>query len=246
MSSSNSYSDTQDPSNVLVSFLNKLQLWKSILRRYQEEEILKLVNIPSSWLVDERSKYLNGSNLEDVLADNNWSSDELDMHLSLPEALRLFSEYMFSPGLEELFLSADGGHDQVIYSVIRVRDPGLAQELWIRIEEGEKSFSELASEFGEGPEAKKKGLLGPVPLGSIEPPPLKSILRSLKASKVTPPTQLGEWIILVRLEQLTKSRFDQKMRTFLLDQQLNIFLNQRVEDIILGKSLDPLEYSTTS
>ena len=108
-------------------------------------------------------------------------------------------------------MSADGGHDQVIYSLLRVRDPGLAQELWIRLEEGESSFSELASRFGEGPESSKKGLLGPLPIGSIEPAQLRTIIRSL--SPRSPPIQLGEWIILVRLEQLPK-----------LDLTINAFL----------------------
>ena len=41
-----------------------------------------------------------------------------------------------------------------MYSLIHVRDPALAQELWIRIEEGETGFTEAASQFGEGPEAR--------------------------------------------------------------------------------------------
>ena len=184
--------------------------------------------------------------METVLQENNWTSADLDSHISLPEALRLFSEYKFAAGLEDQFLSANGLHDQVIYSVIRVHDPSLAQELWIRVEEGEKSFSELASEFGEGPESSKKGLLGPVPLGSVQPPQLQSILRSLSVGKVTPPTQLGEWIILVRLEQLTKARFDERMRDFLLDKQLNDFLEHRTHELLCGHSLDPLEYESSS
>ena len=120
------------------------------------------------------------------------------------------------------------------------------KELWIRVEEGEKSFSELASEFGEGPEASKKGLIGPAPLGSINPPELRSMLRSLPVSKVTPPTKLGDWIILVRLEQLSQSRFDDKMKSFLLEQQLDNFLTERVNNLLLGNSIDPLEYKSSS
>ena len=196
-----------------LPFLNRLKLWRSILRRSQEEEILSIVPISPTWLDSERSRFLVDQSLEEVCLANNWTPHDLDVHLSLPEALRLYAEYSFGPGLEDQFLTANGGHDQVIYSVIRVHDLSLAQELWIRIEEGEKSFSDLASEFGEGPESSKKGLLGPVPLGSIQPPQLQTLLRSLSVSKVSHPTQLGEWIILVRLEQLTKARFDDKMRS---------------------------------
>ena len=233
-------------SSDLVSLLNRLELWPNILLRQQQEEILRLVSISPEWLAEERQRFIGDSSIEDHLQKHNWSIQDLDIHLALPEALRLFAEYRFSPGLEERFLSANGGHDQVIYSLLRVRDPGLAQELWIRYEEGEKVFSELAAEFGEGPEASTNGLFGPVPLGSIQPPQLQSILRSLKVSKVTPPTQLGEWTILVRLEQITQAKFDEKMRNFLLDQEMNNFLNQRVSNLLLGKSLESLEYVSSS
>ena len=243
---SSSDSDSVDSTVSLSQYVSRLKLWPKILRRYQEEEILKVVTIPNDWLEDQKKSYLKESSLESVLSQNNWSLRDFEINLSLPEALRLYSEYRFSPGLEEKFLSANGGHDQVIYSVLRVRDPSLAQELWIRIEEGETTFAQLAADFGEGPEATKKGLLGPVPLGSIEPHQLQSTLRSLPVSHVTPPFQIGEWTILVRLEQLTPARFDDKMRSFLLKQQLNSFLDLRVKKLLLGESVDHLEYKSPS
>ena len=185
-------SSTHENASSLEQLVSRLQLWPSIVRRQQEEEIVRCVNISPAWLEEQRIKFIGDSSIDAVLSQHNWSPADLDLHLSVDEALRLFAEYHFSPGLEEYFLSANGGHDQVIYSILRVRDPGLAQELWIRIEEGEKTFSEIAADFGEGPEASKKGLMGPVLLGSIEPPQLRSIIRSLPVSKVTPPTQVGE------------------------------------------------------
>ena len=60
-------------------------------------------------------------------------------------------------GLEEQFLASRGAHDQIIYSLLRARDPALVRELWIRIEEGETTFAEAAQIYGEGPEAERKG-----------------------------------------------------------------------------------------
>ena len=91
-----------------------------------------------------------------------------------------------------------------------------------------------------------KGSIRSSSFGLCAPPQLQSILRSLSVGKVTPPTQLGEWIILVRLEQLTKARFDERMRDFLLDKQLNDFLEHRTHELLCGHSLDPLEYESSS
>ena len=70
--------------------------------------------------------------------------------------MRRFAKQRFGPGLEETFLSSRGGRDLVIYSLLRVRDAGLARELWIRLEEGETTFAEAAHQYGVGEEALRK------------------------------------------------------------------------------------------
>ena len=57
----------------------------------------------------------------------------------------------------------------MIYSLLRVKDYALARELWIRLEEDETTFAEAAREFGEGPEADRQGVIGPMPIGSLKP-----------------------------------------------------------------------------
>ena len=122
----------------------------------------------------------------------------------------------------------------------------MAQELWIRVEEGEKSFLSLPLSLVKDLRLQKGTYWTGSSFGSINPPELRSMLRSLPVSKVTPPTKLGDWIILVRLEQLSQSRFDDKMKSFLLEQQLDNFLTERVNNLLLGNSIDPLEYKSSS
>ena len=135
--------------------------------------------------------------------------------------------------IEEAFLSAQGGLDQIIYSLIRVKDNGLARELWIRLEEGEDTFSELASGAGEGPEAAKCGVIGPTPIGSIHPPELASFLRSLQCGEIHPPRTLGDWIVLVRLEQLTPARLDSSC-VHTSASAIRCFLDARVKSRLSG------------
>ena len=97
------------------------------------------------------------------------------LSLALPEALRLFSEQQFGPGLEECFLSSNGSYDEVVYSVLRLHDPDLLQELWIRLEEQETTFSELAKSYGEGPESKRNGIIGPLKMSDVYPPELSTL-----------------------------------------------------------------------
>ena len=67
--------------------------------------------------------------LVQVLQTRGWSESDLDINVGRSEALRRFAKQRFGPGLEDTFLASRGGRDLVIYSLLRVRNAGLAREL---------------------------------------------------------------------------------------------------------------------
>ena len=75
----------------------------------------------------------------------------------------------------------------MIYSLLRVKDAGLARELWIRLEEGEITFAEAASTYSEGPESYRKGVMGPMEIGSLQPQTLQDLLRGLRPGEICSP-----------------------------------------------------------
>ena len=123
-----------------------------------------------------------------------------------------------------------------------MKNPYLVQELWIRLEEGEATFAELASTFGEGPEASKLGVMGPVPLGDVMPSQIAAYLRTLKPGEIHPPFQIAEWHIILRLEHLHPARFDDRMREFLLRKKLTEFIDQRVSLLLASQPTEALSY----
>ena len=104
------------------------------------------------------------------------------------------------------------------------------------------SFAELASTFGEGEESAHKGIIGPMRIGSIYPKQLASFLRTLQPGEISPPQAFGGWHVLLRLEQIKPSRFDSKMKDFLLNKELDEFLDKRVASFLKGESLPALTY----
>ena len=237
-----------DPADLLggqeavQSLLRRLELLPQLLRRQEEEAIIAAVGLSPDWLEEQRQGCLGETTLVDWLAAKGWQAHDLDLHLARPEALKRFASQRFGPGLEDLFLASQGAYDQIVYSLLRVRDPSLAQELWIRLEEGETTFAEVAANFSEGPEAARKGVIGPMPIGQIQPPVLAQWLRSLKPGQLHPPTPLADWVVLLRLEQLTPARFDAQMQELLLNQQLDAFLDERVRLRLNDQHLDPIHY----
>ena len=226
------------------ALVRRMEIFPKLVRRQQEELILENVPISAEWLEEQRQAFLGNEILSDLLAKRGWSESDLDTHLLLPEALRRFSKQRFGPGLEDTFLATQGGRDEVIYSLLRVKDAGLARELWIRLEEGETTFAEAAHQHGVGEEAQRKGVIGPMPIGWLQPQVLQEILRSLRPGQLSAPRQLGEWHVLLRLEQLKPARFDEAMREQMQQEALNAFLEERVKRILAGEAdtLQPIHY----
>ena len=232
----------------VLSLVRRMELEPKLLRRHLEEQIVALVPLEEAWLEESRSRFLDGRSQDECLREKGWTKADLELHLSRAEALRRFAHQRFSPGLEERFLASKGSRDLVIYSLLRVRDYGLARELWIRLEEDETTFAEAARDFGEGPEADRQGVIGPIPIGALQPTLLQDIIRGLKAGELSPPIALGEWQLLLRLEKLTPARLDDQVRNQMLQESLDKYLDDRVSKLVNGDgdSLEPLHYDPES
>jgi parvulin-like peptidyl-prolyl isomerase len=143
-----------------------------------------------------------------------------------------FKQMTWNPKLESYFLKRKGQLDRVIYSLIRTKDAGIARELYFRILEGEQAFADAAREYSQGVEAQTNGLIGPVEL-SVPHPALAQILSTSKPGELAPPTSVGEWIVLVRLERFMPAQLDDAMRSRLLDECFNLWLKEQVAQVDL-------------
>ena len=164
----------------------------------------------------------------------------LEWHRMTPEQLEAlatrglrvekFKQATWGHKLESYLLSRKGQLDRVIYSLIRTKDPGIAQEIYFRIQEGEQSFAELAREYSQGPEAQTGGLVGPVEL-STPHPVLAQMLSVSQQGQLSPPTRLGEWLVIVRLEKFIPAQLDEPMRQRLLNECFATWLQEQLQQL---------------
>lgn len=162
-------------------------------------------------------------------------------HLSIRELqIEQYKQAIWGPKLESYFLSRKGQLDKVIYSLLRVQDLGLAQELYFRVLEGEQMFAELARTHSQGPEAQTDGLIGPVEL-SVPHPNLAKMLSISQPGQLMPPTRIGEWIVVVRLERFIPAQLDESMRRRLL----NEFFNQWIQEQLQQPTAFPSDIADT-
>lgn len=139
-------------------------------------------------------------------------------------------ETSFANKLNSHYLERKPQLDQVSYSLLRVSDQALANELYLRIKEGEASFDEVASDYSEGPEKNQGGRLGPVPLSQPHPM-LAKLLQVSSPSQLWPPKQLESWWIVVRLEELHCAELTAELKQRLALELGDLHLEQQLGEV---------------
>ena len=113
----------------VLALVHRMDLTPSLLRRHLEEDITRLVKLPTEVQEKAITDFCGDQAKDSLLMEKGWTESDLKLHVMRPEALRRFAAQRFGPGLEDRFLGFKGGRDQVIYSLLRVRDAGLAREV---------------------------------------------------------------------------------------------------------------------
>ncbi|EHC09050.1 peptidylprolyl isomerase [Fischerella thermalis] len=147
-------------------------------------------------------------------------------------ALRLekFKQATWETQIDAYFEKRKPQLDRVIYSVIRTKDSGIAQELYFRLQAGEQSFAELAPKYSTGQEARTKGIVGPVELGKLHPS-LAKLLSVTQPGQLLPPTPIDQWFVILRLEKILFAELNDVTRWQLRHELFLKWLGQQVAEL---------------
>ena len=156
------------------------------------------------------------------------SPASLEAQVLRPARQFKFSQRQFAPKAEARFLQRKSQLDRVVYSLLRLQDPGLARELYLRIDDGEANFADLAATYAEGPEKATRGIVGPVPLTQAHPA-LADRLRTASPGVVLEPFQIESWWLVVRLESLTPATFDAATAALMAQELFEQWIGEQVE-----------------
>ena len=163
------------------------------------------------------------------LEKNNLSAEQWVAIAIRQFKIEKFKHLTWGNDLESYFSQRKPQLNRVVYSLIKTNDIGIAQEIYFRLQAGEQSFGELAQEYSQGPEAQTNGLIGPVELQTIHPG-LAKILATSQPNQLLPPSQLGNWIVIVRLEKLLLIQLDNSLRQRLLNERFHSWLQAQITE----------------
>lgn len=166
--------------------------------------------------------------------------ESTQIQAELPTRIDQHALEHFSHRAEKRFLERKAELDRVVYSLIRVQDSGLAQELYLRIAEGEATFADLAAAHSEGDERSRNGIVGPAPLNQSHPQ-ITERLRSARPKQLFPPFFISPWWIVLRLEDLQAAVFNDEMKLLMARDLFNEWVTEQLQSQMkeLQKHLDP-------
>jgi parvulin-like peptidyl-prolyl isomerase len=133
--------------------------------------------------------------------------------------------------VESYFCQRKSQIDQVVFSMVRVKDLDVAEEIYFRLVSKESSFAELAPRYSDGMEAKTKGISGPVELGKIDPV-LAGALAASKPEEVLPPTNISGWWVVMQLETIIAAQLDDGTRHRLIEELFTIWVQEEVKKLL--------------
>ena len=139
-------------------------------------------------------------------------------------------EEWLRPQLNDYFYKRKRDLDQVVYSMLRLNDIGLAEELYLRLKNGECEILELAFEYSLGPEKYTKGIVGPMPLSKANEQ-IRAISTKENIGNLNKPVVIQKTIVIAIVEHIIEAILTPEMEEKLLDELFNIELQKTVNAI---------------
>jgi parvulin-like peptidyl-prolyl isomerase len=133
--------------------------------------------------------------------------------------------------LEPYFLERRADLEQVVYGMIRLKQQGAAEELYLRLLDDNADFGKLAQQYSLGEERFTHGLVGPM-LISQPHATIRAVLQGLTVGEIHPPFRVDPWVLLVRMEHRIPASLTDATRLQLYNELFEADLNATLDAVL--------------
>lgn len=223
------------------SFDYKIASW-GLLRQIKAEEIID-ENISSIRLPNKNEfnnivkRWCRFNKIESEEALNSWKilngliDERWEVFIVRKWQWSFWCIENFKDKIPNYYLERKSYLDIIEYSIIRVKNQNLANELFLRIKEKEEKFEDIAFKYSEGPEKHTYGHIGPVPLGNSHPS-LAHLLQISEENKANSPRMIDSWWVIVKKEKLFNTSLNDEIIQKLALELGGTFLNNSIDSFI--------------
>ena len=210
-----------DRFNLLKPLVEQMVISEAIARVVVSEEQLEQAQLG---LIQQRG-FDGMAQWAELLEMLGRSEDEVLEHLRQSIRRRSLMRERFAAKAEARFLERKNELDQVVYSLLRLKNSFLARELYLQIESGESNFADLAKRYAEGPERNTNGIVGPVSLTQAHPI-LVEKLRVAQPGVLLEPFRISDWWLVVRLERYSPATFTDEVSDQMCEEMFDAWIEE--------------------
>lgn len=212
------------------ALLDEFNLLTPLIKQMVANEAIADIVVTPAQLEEARQGLLQQRGFEgieqwtELLEALGCSEDEVLKRLRNGIRRRSLMKERFEAKAVTRFLERKNELDQVVYSLLRLKNSFLAKELYLQIESGESNFADLAKRYAEGPERNTNGIVGPVSLTQAHPI-LVEKLRVSQPGILLEPFHIEEWWLVVRLERYTPATFTDEISDQMCQEMFEAWIN---------------------
>ncbi len=217
-----------------LALLRRHNILRTLVERQVVDDAVEAVELSE----DEKTKARDGfyqrnrlpgpEEVKTYRARLGLSSEDLDRQILRPYKIQKLCETDFQAKAEAHFLTRKNQLDQVVYSLLRLKDGALAREMYLRIASREANFADLAAAHAQGPERSTNGIIGPVPLTQAHPQ-LAERLRTSTPGVLMEPFRIADWWVVTRLESYTPASFSPEMAQQMSKELFDIWVREETD-----------------
>ncbi|MDX1918826.1 MAG: peptidylprolyl isomerase [Candidatus Caenarcaniphilales bacterium] len=177
----------------------------------------------------QASRIANEEQFQEFCRLNNTNRDEVMERLCYQDQIDQLKGIVVSPdSVKETFHKNKNRFDNVSFSLIRVKNEGMAQELYHRLIDDHGDFTEIARQYSEGDEAKNGGLISLRPLNSLNNKIIEQIIQ-LRPNEISKPFEVQDFHMIIKLEKYEAATLNGQIAQNLRDQLFNRWLENRLK-----------------
>ena len=226
--------DTLNPE--ILNLLIEHELLRPLILKELTKELIKNVEIEKEVLIQIKNSIMKREGLKDEedfhswLLKSNLNEEKFFDKITNPMKLNKYSLDTYGHMVNARFLKRKTDLDQFTYSLIRVNDRFLAQEIYFKILDDESKFGELASIYSDGQEKNTKGIVGPTSATQSHPQ-LREKLISSSLGVVNTPININNVWAIIRVESKQECSLNEDIELLMAKELFEEFMSKEVNQV---------------
>ena len=227
-----------------INTIKKAIIARQIIVKTAQEQQIEIETSELQTATDEfrsQKKLWSADATWEWLEKHDLSLDNLETIIQEKLLAKKLANHLFADQVEAFFVENKLDYTQVDICEIILDDQDLAMELFFAIQEGEMSFAEVASQYIEDPQLRRRGgYQGKLSRLDFKPEISAAVFAS-HPPEILKPITMGKKFHLILVEEIREPQLTEKLRSQILEELFSDWLEQQIRQMRSGLSLTLVE-----